>query len=97
METDLEREVTEVEGGVAAGSAGRAFSVLALLGLSLLLMSLPALVALGLKPSGGAVFAWLGGSLAVVSGGGKLAAVIWGLASRLVASPLLETAAAPIE
>lgn len=97
METDLGREVMEAEGGVAAGSAARAWAVLGLVGVSLLLLSLPALVALGLTPSGGAVFAWLGGSLAVLSGGGKLAAAIWGLASRFTASPGLETAAASIE
>lgn len=97
METELGQEVAEAEEGGATGSAGRAWAVLGLLGVSLVLLSLPALIALGLTPSGGAVWAWLGASLAVVSGGGKLAAVVWGLASRFLASPGLEAAAASIE
>jgi hypothetical protein len=93
----LRREVTGDGEGVAGGTAGRAWAVLGLLGLSMLLVSLPALVAVGVRPPGGAVFAWLAASLAVVSGGGKLAAVIWGLASRLAGSAGLAAAAATIE
>ena len=82
---------------MAAGSTGRAWAVLGLGGLAVLLLSLPALLALGVAPSNGAVFAWLAASLAAVSGGGKLAAVIWGLAARFLASPELGTAASPTE
>jgi hypothetical protein len=93
----LRREVTEEGEEVAGGSMGRAWAVLALVALSVLLVSLPALIALGVAPAGGAVFAWLAASLAAVSGGGKLAAVIWGLASRFVGSPGLGAAAASTE
>ena len=68
------------------GSPGRAWAVLALCAISVLLVSLPALVAVGLTPSRGAVLAWLAASLAVVSGGGKLAALVLGLGYGLVGS-----------
>jgi hypothetical protein len=90
----LGREVIEEGEGVAYGSAGRAWAVLTLFAVSVLLLSLPALLAVGVAPSGGAVLAWLAASLAVVSGGGRLAAAIWGLASRFVGSPGLGAVAA---
>lgn len=82
---------------MTAGSMGRAWAVLGLSVLAVLLLSLPALIALGVAPSNGAVFAWLAASLAAVSGGGKLAAVIWGVASQLLAPPEPGATPSPIQ
>ena len=82
---------------MTAGSAGRAWAVLGLAGLAVLLLSLPAVMAIGVPPSGVAVFAWLAASLAAVSGGGKLAAVVWGLAAQFLAPPEPGAAASPSE
>lgn len=82
---------------MTAGSAGRAWAVVGLLGISVLLLSLPALIAAGVAPSNGAVVAWLAASLAAVSGGGKLAAVVWGLTARFISPLRFGTAPSPIE
>ena len=81
---------------MAAFSPGRAWAALGVAALAVVLLALPVLVAGGLVP-GGAVFAGVAASLAAVTGGGKLAAVAWGLGARLAASPRLRTAEARID
>ena len=84
-ERDLRQEVTFGEEGVAA-SRGTAWAALAVAGFAVLLMSLPAAVALGFVRGDGTVLAVLAASVATVMGGAKAVAVLGGLAARLRAS-----------
>ena len=79
----LPREVAEREAEVARAGAARTWAALAVVALACSLPVVPVLVASGLM-SGMHVPA-LGGAaagLAAVFGGGKLAAMAWGLAGR---------------
>ena len=92
----MRREVTFGEEGVA-GSRGTAWAALAVAALAVLLISLPAAVALGAVPGDGKVFAVLAAGLAAVMSGAKAVAVLGGLAARLVASLDVPATVAEIE
>ena len=92
----MRREVTQVGEGADAFPSGRAWAALGVVAIAVVLLGLPVLVVSGLVP-GGAAFAWVAASLAAVTGGGKLAAVAWGLGARFLAAPRLRTAEARID
>ena len=78
----MPREVTEQEEGAARTGAGRACAAFAVVAVACLLPLLPVLVALGLAQGLGGPAAAAAAGLAAVIGGGKLAALAWGLAWR---------------
>ena len=78
----MPREVVEQD-EAALGSAGRAWAALALVVLACVLPLVPVLVASGLANGLiGPPVAGAAAGLAAVFGGGKLAAVAWGLVGR---------------
>jgi hypothetical protein len=81
----LRPQVTDEEEGVTT-SRVTAWVVLAVAVAALALMALPAAVALRPTPNDGAAMAAIAAGLAVVTGGVKLAAVLWGLGAGAVGS-----------
>ncbi len=75
-------EVTEQVDGAARCGAGRACAALAVVAVAGLLPLLPVLVALGFARGLGASAVAAAAGLAAAIGGGKLAALAWGLAWR---------------
>lgn len=80
-----------------AGSRTTAWAALGVACLAVLLMLLPAALALGAVPGGGAVLAVLVASLAAGMGWAKVVAVLGGLAARVLASFEVRIAPAEIE
>lgn len=81
------RQVTEREEGVTYALARQAVAMVGVAALALLLMALPVLALLGVVPGRGlAVLGSLAAGLVAVAGGVKLAAVLWGLKARFLAS-----------
>jgi len=92
----LARKVIDREEEVAEASASRTIALIVVVALVVVVAVLPAGVALALTSGvSGPLAAGLGGL--VVIGGGKLAAALWGLGSRVLAHPRLRMGAASIE
>lgn len=90
------QEGVDVGKVVVACPSGRALAAAGVAALAVVLLTLPVLVAAGLVPAD-AVFTGVAASLVAVTGGGKLAAVAWGLGALLLASPGPRTAGARID
>ncbi|TMD17031.1 MAG: hypothetical protein E6I96_02900 [Chloroflexi bacterium] len=97
MRQGLARKVIDREEEVAEASASRTIALIVVVALVVVVAVLPAGVALALTSGvSGPLAAGLGGLVAVI-GGGKLAAALWGLGSRVLAHPRLRMGAASIE